>query len=442
MMKTPKTHALVVGALILLPLACLTGPQVRSELTSVRADVEKARASGALRCAPKELALAEANADFADAELENGNFLKANEHLQEAQDNAREALEVSKGCGPKRVLIKERVEPPPRRPIFVPPPPVAPPPPVVIKIEKTDQDGDGITDDVDQCPTEPEDRDDFEDEDGCPEPDNDQDTVLDPEDSCPNVPGPETNNGCPVTDRDADGVPDDKDACPDEPGLVERDGCPARDTDNDGILDEKDGCPADPEDVDGFQDEDGCPDPDNDGDGLVDGVDHCPNDAGPATNNGCPVTDRDGDGIPDDQDKCPDEPGVPEEQGCPKKYTLIVVTRERIEIKQQVHFSKNKARILRDSFELLSQVADAINSAKLKKVLIEGHTDSDGSNSRNLRLSQRRADAVRKHLIKRGGVGENVLEAVGFGETRPIASNKTAKGKALNRRVEFKIIER
>jgi OOP family OmpA-OmpF porin len=421
---------------------CLTGPQVKSELKSVRLDTEKARASGAYRCAPRELALAEANADFADAELENGDFLKANEHLQAAQQNAQAALEQSQGCGPKRVLIKEQADAPP--PVVAPPQPipVAPPPPVVIRIEKTDQDGDGITDDIDRCPTEPEDKDDFEDEDGCPEPDNDQDGVLDPEDSCPNVPGPATNKGCPVTDRDADGTADDKDQCPDEPGPKERKGCPARDSDNDGILDEKDGCPADPEDVDGHEDEDGCPDPDNDRDGLVDGVDNCPNDKGPASNNGCPVTDRDGDGIADDVDRCPDEFGIPEEQGCPKKYTLIVVTEEKIEIKQQVHFAKNKAKILKDSNELLSQVADAIKVAKIKRILIEGHTDSDGPDARNLRLSQARADAVREHLIKLGGVEPGVLESVGFGETRPISSNKTAKGKALNRRVEFKIIEK
>ncbi|MEW5852570.1 MAG: OmpA family protein [Myxococcota bacterium] len=424
---THQTARLAARFLLALPLAfgsaCLTGPQVKTELKSVRRDTDKARASGAMRCSPRELALAEAHADFADAELDQGNFTKANEHLQVAQENAQAALQNSEGCGPKRVLIKEADKP------------------VVIRVEKTDQDGDGITDDVDQCPVEPEDRDAFQDEDGCPEPDNDADGVLDPEDTCPNVPGPAANHGCPVTDRDGDGVQDDRDACPDEPGLPERDGCPARDADNDGILDEKDGCPADPEDVDGHMDEDGCPDPDNDGDGLVDGVDRCPNDPGPPTNNGCPVTDRDGDGISDDVDRCPEEYGIAEEQGCPKKYSLIVVTKEKIEIKQQVHFAKNKAKILPDSNELLRQVADAIKSGGYKKVLIEGHTDSDGPDARNLKLSQSRADAVRMHLIQREGVSPDALESVGFGETRPIASNKTAKGKALNRRVEFKIVE-
>jgi outer membrane protein OmpA-like peptidoglycan-associated protein len=406
--------------------ACLTGPQVRLELKTIRQDVHRARASGAQRCMPRELALAEAHSDFADAELDQGNFARANEHLHEAQRNARAAVEGSKGCAPKRVLINQRDA---RTP-------------VIIKVEKTDQDGDGLADDLDRCPGEPEDRDGYQDEDGCPEPDNDADGVLDPEDACPNVAGPPAQNGCPVVDRDGDTVPDATDDCPDEPGAAQRRGCPARDTDNDGLLDDVDQCPADPEDVDGFKDEDGCPDPDNDNDGLVDGVDRCPMDVGPASNSGCPVTDRDGDGIADVTDRCPDEFGIAEEEGCPKRYSLIIVTQEKIEIRQQVHFAKQRAKILPDSFELLSQVADAIKSGNLKQVLIEGHTDSDGPDLRNLRLSQQRADAVRKFLMDRSGIDPNILQAIGFGETKPIASNKTTKGKALNRRVEFKILER
>jgi outer membrane protein OmpA-like peptidoglycan-associated protein len=418
-------------------LACLTGPQVRMELRPIRQDIAKARASGAERCAPRELAMAETHVEFADAELDTGNFWRSNEHLRLAWDNTRQALEKSKGCGPKRVIVAEPARPPPPSPL--PLPRLAP---VIIKVEPTDQDGDGLQDDVDGCPMEPEDVDGFQDEDGCPDPDNDGDGVLDPEDACPMVPGPPPNRGCPVTDRDGDGVPDAQDRCPDERGPAERDGCPLRDSDGDGITDDLDQCPSDPEDVDGYQDEDGCPDVDNDGDGLVDSVDKCPNDPGPPHNNGCPVLDRDGDGIPDDVDRCPEEPGIPEERGCPKKYSLIVVTGEKIEIKQQVHFAKAKARILKDSNELLAQVGDAVKTGRFKKVLIEGHTDSDGNDERNLKLSQDRADAVRNHLIKRSGIAPDVLESIGFGETRPIASNKTAKGKALNRRVEFKIIER
>lgn len=420
------TGTLFLSAVLLLG-GCMTSAAIQQRASVVKADVDKAKKSGAKRCSPEALAKAEAHLDFTENELREGDFIRAGHHVNVAMKNVKKALSESKDCGPKRVLIKKTK-------------------PVVIT--KADKDGDGITDDIDRCPEEPEDPDGFEDEDGCPDPDNDQDGVYDIEDLCPNTPGPVDNGGCPVEDRDGDGIPDSTDQCPDEPedidGVDDTDGCPDidLDTDGDGILDSVDQCPADPEDKDAFEDEDGCPDPDNDKDGLLDSIDGCPNDAGPPENKGCPILDRDGDGIMDDVDKCPDEPGVPEEQGCPKKYSLIVVKKDRIEIKQKVHFATGKARILRDSFELLAQVADAVKTANLKKVLIEGHTDSKGSDSYNMRLSQRRANSVRKHLMNKGGVDGGVLEAVGFGETRPIESNKTKSGRAKNRRVEFKIIER
>jgi outer membrane protein OmpA-like peptidoglycan-associated protein len=423
--------SLTLLALALPGLAgCMTSAAIQQRADVVKLDVEKARKSGAYRCSPEALARAEANLEFTENELRQGDFIRAGEHVNIAMENVKKALAESKDCGPKRVLIKK------------------PKAPTVVQITKTDKDGDGILDDVDQCPEQPEDLDGFEDEDGCPDPDNDQDGVFDTEDLCPNTPGPVENQGCPVEDRDGDGIPDSADACPDEPedkdGDRDTDGCPDLDldSDGDGILDKTDACPADPEDKDAFEDEDGCPDVDNDKDGLLDTIDKCPNDAGPPENAGCPVMDRDGDGINDPEDKCPDEPGVPEEQGCPKKYSLIVVKKEKIEIKQQVHFATAKANILPDSYELLAQVADAIKSAKIKKVLIEGHTDSQGGDAYNMKLSQKRADSVRDHLIDKGGVDPAVLESVGFGETRPIESNKTAKGRALNRRTEFKIIER
>ena len=98
-------------------------------------------------------------------------------------------------------------------------------------------------------------------------------------------------------DSDHDGVPDDVDRCPNEPedrdGWQDEDGCPDPDNDNDGIPDTKDKCPNDPEDRDGFEDENGCPDPDNDRDGIPDTFDHCPNE--PETINGV----EDEDGCPD-----------------------------------------------------------------------------------------------------------------------------------------------
>ncbi|MBX3130703.1 MAG: thrombospondin type 3 repeat-containing protein [Polyangiaceae bacterium] len=196
-----------------------------------------------------------------------------------------------------------------------------------------DEDGDGIADDVDQCPELPEDRDGFEDADGCPDFDNDDDGIPDDVDRCPNEPededGFEDADGCPDPDNDGDGVLDKDDKCPNEAGPATGSGrgpgCPVTDSDGDGVLDGVDRCPNEPEDKDGFEDEDGCPDPDNDGDGIPDDEDACPNAAGPERSDpnlhGCPSPDRDGDTFTDAVDKCPDEAedfdGVEDEDGCP-----------------------------------------------------------------------------------------------------------------------------
>ncbi len=196
-----------------------------------------------------------------------------------------------------------------------------------------DMDHDGVPDDVDQCPDVPEDRDGFEDADGCPEIDDDDDGILDKEDACPRVKGVPSNdpkkNGCPAGDTDGDGVPDDVDACKTEKGPhsddPKRNGCPAHDRDEDGIFDDMDKCPDQAEDKDGFEDEDGCPDPDNDADGIGDKTDACPNVAGePSTDpakNGCPNLDKDGDTYDNDKDQCPNDAevfnGVKDDDGCP-----------------------------------------------------------------------------------------------------------------------------
>jgi OmpA-OmpF porin, OOP family len=196
-----------------------------------------------------------------------------------------------------------------------------------------DEDKDGVPDDVDACPGVPEDRDGFEDTDGCPDIDDDDDNIPDKEDACPREKGVISSdpkkNGCAAADQDKDGVPDDVDACPALPGVPSKDrahnGCPTGDRDGDGIADHADKCPDQPEDKDGFQDEDGCPDPDDDGDGIPDTVDACrliPGDASrEASRNGCPNDDRDGDTIPNAVDKCPDLAetfnGVDDEDGCP-----------------------------------------------------------------------------------------------------------------------------
>ena len=209
-----------------------------------------------------------------------------------------------------------------------------------------------------------------------------------------------------MKDADGDGVPDVDDLCPDVPGPAERHGCPV------------------------FSD--------RDGDGVSDDIDRCPELAGPKENFGCPWPDRDGDRVADKDDRCPDEPGSPENQGCPRKTTLIVVRKDRIELKQQIHFQPNRARILDDSFDVLREVAQALKEAQGSSVRIEGHTDNVGKRSENLELSQSRADAVKQFLVSEG-VPASQLKSIGYGQKRPIASNATRAGRSLNRRVEFRI---
>jgi outer membrane protein OmpA-like peptidoglycan-associated protein len=254
-----------------------------------------------------------------------------------------------------------------------------------------DADGDGIYDDVDQCPLDPEDFDNFEDRDGCPDPDNDKDGILDVEDQCPNDP------------EDFDGFQD-------------VDGCPDPDNDQDGIPDVEDQCPNDPEDFDGFEDANGCPDPDNDQDGILDVKDQCPND--PETKN-----------------------NFQDEDGCPDEARRARIEGKKIVILDKVFFVYDKAIILEQSYPVLMEVAQILKeNAPIKKVLIEGHTDSRGSDSYNRSLSDRRAKAVREFLIKQG-IDRNRMLAKGFGEERPIASNDDDEGRQKNRRVEFTIIE-
>jgi hypothetical protein len=229
-------------------------------------------------------------------------------------------------------------------------------------------------------------------------------------------------------DSDGDGIPDTQDLCPqeaeDKDGFDDEDGCPDVDNDQDGIADKNDRCPNEAEDRDGFQDDDGCPDIDNDQDGIPDAQDKCPNDPedkdGFQDDDGCPDLDNDGDGIPDSTDKCPNEPesrnGVDDEDGCPD-------------------------RILGRSDSLMDRVAEKIKSnPQVKRMRIEGHTDDVGSSKKNMELSQLRAESVRNFLIKRG-VEPDRLQAVGYGDTRPLDKHKTPEARAKNRRVEFIIVE-
>jgi uncharacterized repeat protein (TIGR01451 family) len=308
-----------------------------------------------------------------------------------------------------------------------------------------DLDGDGLIA-TDQCPRVPEDFDSFEDADGCADPDNDQDLVLDVDDGAPLDPedrdGFEDQDGVPDPDNDRDGVLDASDSCPLDPetanGFQDDDGCPDDpDTDGDGVADRLDQCPTDPEDRDGVKDEDGCPE-DNDADGLLDAVDNCPDLAGPPENRGCPDRDRDGDTVVDRLDNCPDEPGTVPNRGCKEKQ-LAVLDNGRIEILDIVYFKTNKAVIQPRSFPLLDSVANIIkNHPELPTITIEGHTDDRGNDAYNLDLSQRRAESVRRYLIAKGIDGGRLV-AKGYGESRPIKPNDSNANRSANRRVEFKI---
>jgi outer membrane protein OmpA-like peptidoglycan-associated protein len=358
--RDPGRGAFVYGLVLLLGLlgpgfGC-AGLQLEDNLRQVRGIAKKARDNGAYKCAPRELALAESNIDFAEGELGQGDYFRAREHTQIADLNAREAYRMSP---PGKCLAPPKIG---------------------------DKDGDGILDNVDKCPNDPEDKDGFEDADGCPDPDNDK-----------------------------DGIPDIKDKCPLEPedkdGFQDEDGCPDPDNDTDGIPDVKDKCPLEPEDKDGFEDADGCPDPDNDKDGVLDA-----------------------------SDKCPNDPGPPENNGCPKKYEHIVVTQEKIELKQKIFFDTDKSTIQPRSYGLLDEIASVLRSRATMTVRIEGHTDSRGTRKHNMTLSQARAGSVRQHLIGLGIDGAR-MEAQGYGPDQPIETNKTAAGREKNRRVEFFITQ-
>jgi len=298
-----------VKAILLVTLAACAGTGVRDTAAVTAGKIVTARDNGAQTCAPVELATAEAHNDYAVHQLDEGNYAQARDAEVIAAKNAQLAIDHSpvERCAPKKpVVVVKTVEEPP------PPPPVEKPP--------VDSDGDGLVDSIDQCPNEPEDKDNFQDDDGCPDPDNDQDGILD--------------------------------------------------------------------------------------------VD----------------------------DKCPNEPGVPPD-GCPRVYKNIVVTETKIELKQTVYFDTNKTTIKPVSFSLLDEVASAMKDHPKLTVEIQGHTDSQGDDNFNLKLSQGRAESVRTYLIKQG-ISSDRMVPKGYGETTPVADNRTADGRAQNRRVEFVITGR
>ncbi len=247
-------------------------------------------------------------------------------------------------------------------------------------------------------------------------PDGDGDGSPDIVDLCPGEKGTIAAAGCP--DRDKDGIPDKEDKCPDNPGPLESQGCPDRD--GDGIPDFDDLCPDNP----GPKESQGCPDRDKDG--IPDKDDACPDDPGPKETKGCP--DRDGDGVLDKDDDCPDVPGPKENKGCPKI----------LEKASKVEFKVNEDIILETWYTTLNELAALLKEYPDSYISLAGHTDSDGDDDKNLDLSIRRAAAVKRYLVERG-IDEERISSTGYGESKPIASNATTAGKALNRRVEMKL---
>ncbi len=263
---------------------------------------------------------------------------------------------------------------------------------ILPSVEK-DSDGDGILNRVDKCPNESEDFDGFMDEDGCPELDNDNDGIEDASDNCPSE-------------------AEDIDSFNDE------DGCPDLDNDNDGIKDSEDNCADEAEDIDGFEDEDGCPELDNDNDDINDANDNCPNEA--ETMNSF-----------EDEDGCPDDVPVKEE----------VIEQEISDLPVDlIAFMLGSAELTDSSLLVLEEIAEFLNNWPTVKLEIQGHTDNSGNEIYNKYLSQQRAEAVVIGLIDLG-ISNERLNALGYGQEMPLASNETREGRIKNRRVELKITE-
>lgn len=373
-----RLATLWVGAAALCALltsGCATGKKLEGQADEVKELTDSIR-ERAYRCAPRELAIAESSTEFGRYELKQGNFVRARDHLNEAETHAKlaEKLSAFPECGDKAIALN--TDPTPQTKV------------IEAKPTPKDRDGDGLLDEEDKCPSEPEDFDGFEDADGCPDTDNDADGVVDDGDQCPDVP------------EDVDGYQDE-------------DGCPDLDNDGDGIADINDQCKDKAEDFDGFQDEDGCPDADNDNDQIADVLDQCPTEAEDYDN---------------DQD----------EDGCPEERKLVEVRDGQIKLGQQVFFKTDKDTILPVSFPLLDEVANVLVENSTIKIRIEGHTDNKGKAKYNKKLSQRRAESVRKYLIKRG-IDAGRMTSAGFGMERPIEDNATEAGRAANRRVEIHI---
>ncbi len=268
--------------------------------------------------------------------------------------------------------------------------------------------------------------------------DSDGDGVPDSRDMCPDTPlGVQVDEfGCPI-DTDGDGVPDYLDKCPNTPRnvAVDRNGCPI-DSDGDGVPDYLDKCPNTPTGV--KVDASGCP-IDSDGDGVPDYLDKCPNTPKGVTVDakGCPI-DSDGDGVPDYLDKCPNTPkGTKvDADGCPIKEVV-----EHTTLSGDTNFEFDKSSLLSNAYTTLDNLALSMKENPGYKWEIAGYTDGIGSAQYNVTLSRQRAQSVVDYLVRKG-VDRNNLKIVGYGKDNPVATNDTPEGRAMNRRVEIKLLSK
>jgi OOP family OmpA-OmpF porin len=320
-----------LGAVVGAAIACACGDHARehARLGRLESHIEEIIRAGSYACAPHELALARANLEFAQRELDQGDPSRAAEHLLEAEQNT----------GAARILSP-----------------------------------------TERCAA----------------------TTRTP---------PDLSDSAPV-DRDADGLADENDRCPSEredvDGNLDADGCEDSDDDGDGVRDDADACPREPEDPDGVEDRDGCPDRDDDADGVPDEIDECPEQAGSAALRGCERN----------------------------EYPELIVEERELRLIMPIEFEPKEATIRSVSFATLDAVLRVLRERPRIALEVAAHTDSQGDSEGNLQLSHEQASAVARYLIERG-IAAARLTARGYGDTRPIESNSTSRGRAINRRLEL-----